>query len=223
MSVFCVPVKKEKKRTWRIMEAETGRGVYGSVRGACRQLEDNEDCSYVIKIIPLSKRFTVRHFNREVKAQKILASKGLALEVVDHWMCSDKPTGVIIMRVLDATAEKFLTQMDSTIEDQISLIKAILNLLHALHNAGYYHGDTHLGNIMLKRVDRGSSEPHTFPSTLGTFRVYLVDMGKTGSLKRPGKFLGNPVTAQTRIKTDLDYVKSEFRTYAREATRVLAH
>ena len=203
------------------MEAETGRGVYGSVRGACRRLQDDEDCSYVIKIIPLSKRFTVRHFNREVKAQKILASKGLALEVVDHWTCSEKPTGVIIMRVLDMTAEKFLTQLDSTFEDQISLIKAILNLLHALHEAGYYHGDAHLGNIMLKRVKSGSTEPHTFSSSLGTFRVYLVDMGKTGSLKRPCKFLGKQMTAQIRIRTDIDYVKSEFKTYAREATRKL--
>jgi len=124
---FCVPVLREKENVWRIFDVETGRGVYGSVRAACKRLKGSEDCSYVFKIIPLSKRFTERAFKREVRAQQLLAAKGLAMEVIDYWICPDKSRGVIIMKVLDMTAEKFLTESDSTVEDQIRLIGATMD------------------------------------------------------------------------------------------------
>lgn len=212
---FCVPVKREKAKRWRIMETETGRGVYGSVRMACKRLKDDEDCSYVIKIIPFRRGYSKKSFLREVRAQQILASKGLALDVVDFWTCKEKPLGVIVMKVLNMTAEKFLTEIPSTLDDQRKLIKEISNLVKDLHHAGYYHGDLHLGNIMLKNVEK--DQPYTFNSSLGKFRVYLVDMGKTGSLKHPGKLFGKPLTAQKRIDTDLRYLESEFKAYARKA------
>ncbi len=214
---FCIPVKREKKKIWRIVGPRLGAGVYGSVYAACK----NTDCSYVFKIIPLSlHHFTVKSFDREVRAQQILARLGLALEVIDSWVCSDTTVGVIIMRVLDMTAGSFLKDRSgATIEDHIALIKASLELLSSLHEAGYYHGDPHLDNIMLKKVS--SMGPHTFNSSLGYFRVYFVDMGRTGSLSKPGKFMKKSLTAESRITSDIDYLELEFMDHAKAAVKKL--
>ena len=206
---FCVPVKKEKTKTWKILESVVGVGMYGSVRLACKRVNNN--CSYVLKVIPLTTTFTKRKFLREVKAQKILASKGFSLDVEDFWVCENKPTGVIVMRVLDMTAEKFLENKDTTVDDHIALIQTIYNLIHDLHDSGYYHGDTHLGNIMLKKVN--TEEPYTFTSTIGRFRVYLIDMGKTGSLAGHHRFL----SIQDKKNLDINVLTGEFMTYARNA------
>ncbi len=205
---FCVPLEREKENAWRIVPTKTGKGQFGSVWMACL----HTDCSYVMKIIPLKKGFGLRSFKREVTAQKHLASRGLAVDVFDSWVCEDPKVGVIIMKVLDMTAGSFFSDLGKSTFDQEVLISSIIGLVQETHRVGYFHGDLHLGNIMLRLMPKSYQGPFAVRTSKGTFRVYLVDMGRSGALIYPGK----KHTSGGRKKGDWYLLGRELKVYAKK-------
>jgi len=202
--VFCLPIKEKKKNKWHIItHPQFGKGQAGVVYGACKR----EDCAYVMKVITFGKRFTAASFDKEVKIQTELASHGITIPVEDSWKCKMPiKMGVIIMRSLDITVKDFLIQ-DISVKDADHVISGVTKLMQKLHNLGYYHGDNHFANIMMKRVSNDSS----VDTSLGKYRLYLIDFGKSGTLAEPGYQGIRPSTSSKRIKEDNVILEGEIR------------
>jgi serine/threonine protein kinase len=208
--VFCVPIKTKKKDTWVLIPHPLfGSGHYGVVYGACKR----EECAYVMKVIKLGKQTSLADFDQEVAIQSELAEHGLALPVEDSWKCRG-PTkvGVIIMRSLDITVKDFLIQPITT-EDVDVVISGVKKIMDNLHSLGYYHGDNHFANIMMKRISNGNGPliDNIIKTSLGTYRLYLIDLGKSGRLDNPGTIRGKPVTKERRLKDDAIIMDGEIR------------
>jgi len=205
--VFCLPIKEKKKDKWTLIpHPEFGKGQYGTVYGACRRSR----CGYVMKVIIFGKRTTEAAFNKEVSMQTLLAEHHITIPVQDSWKCrKSTKLGVIIMESLDITVKDFLVE-DITAEDADAVIAGVRALMDALHALGYYHGDNHFGNIMMRRVHSESS--FTVSTSLGIYRLYLIDFGKSGSLADPGTYPGGrPSTSAKRIKEDDVILTSEIK------------
>lgn len=208
--IFCIPVKDKKKKKWHIANVlSLGQGQYGMVYGACKRTE----CKYVMKIIILGKKVNPSAFSKEVKMQQEIAEKGLTIPVEDHWRCtSPNQVGVIVMKSLDLTVSDFLLQ-DVTEKDVDEVIQGTKELVDKLHAEGYYHGDNHFRNIMMKRVPQG---PNTIQTSLGLYRLYLIDMGKAGKLNDPGRAAYGATTTEKRIRDDRVILDKEIKdVYAR--------
>lgn len=203
LGVFCIPVKEKKKGKWKINEEfEIGSGQYGTVFAACK----HTDCKYVMKVIPFSAKYNFKDFNNEVETQKEIAALGLTIPVEDSWRCPKK-LGVIIMKSLEMTVRSFF--LEAPEEDIEELFRGIEILIDKLHDLGYYHGDNHFGNIMMKRVEELGE--NTVFTSLGIYKLYLIDMGKAGRLDNPGFAAYGKTTREKRIRDDYVITKGEMR------------
>lgn len=209
-SVFCLPVDK-KQAGWQIIDAPSfGKGQYGTVYGACK----NKKCSYVMKVIKFKRPHDEISFDREIEIQNLAADADLSPKVEDSWKCQEpreSPVGVIIMRALDITVKDFLIQPSITTLDADKLIDACKRIISSLHNRGYYHGDNHFANIMMKKVKGDDREGITVSTSLGRYRLYLIDFGKAGKLSEPGTIRGVKATKARRIKDDMVIITEESR------------
>lgn len=201
--VFCIPVKEKKKNKWKINEEfALGAGQYGTVFAACKHAV----CKYVMKVIPFTSKYSFKDFNKEVEMQKEIASIGLTIPVEDSWKCPKK-LGVIVMKSLDMTVRSFF--LEAPEEDIDEVFKGIETLIDKLHTLGYYHGDNHFGNIMMKSVENAGE--NTVVTSLGTYKLYLIDMGKAGKLDDPGFAAYGKTTREKRIRDDHVITKGEMR------------
>jgi serine/threonine protein kinase len=202
--VFCIPVLKGKKNTWKVKNTKNGEGVWETCKA--------EDCSYVMKIIPFRKKSAEEKFNRELTTQKHIADWGFTPKIEDSWIYSKPKIGVIIMKTLDMTALTFL-RLESSIANKIKFVKTALNLLSDMHETGYFHGDFHLENIMLKRVNDISENLYVFHSSLGSYRVYVI--GNAGLLKTSSEDYRTK-TEESRMIYDYSVLKGELELNAPE-------
>lgn len=208
-NVFCLPIKEKKAERWHLIPGPSfGSGQYGTVYGACKR----DKCSYVMKVVLFGKKTPESAFDKEVRIQTLIAGYDLTIPVEDSWKCK-KPslTGVIIMRALDITVKDFLVQPDITVNDADSIVAGCRKLIKTLHDLGYYHGDNHFANIMMKRIPSKESGPLSVKTTLGTYQLYLIDLGKAGELSDPGSIRGVAVTDKRRIKEDNVILEDEIR------------
>lgn len=203
--VFCIPIKERKKGKWSINDTFIiGSGQYGTVFAACKR----EICKYVMKVIPFNAKYTFRDFNQEIQMQKEIAELGLTIPVEDSWRCSSpKKIGVIVMKSLDMTVRSFFLEVVP--QDVDAIFKGVEMLIHTLHASGYYHGDNHFGNIMMKSIDMPSA--NTVVTSLGLYKLYLIDMGKAGRLDDPGFAAYGKATREKRIRDDNVITKGEMR------------
>jgi predicted unusual protein kinase regulating ubiquinone biosynthesis (AarF/ABC1/UbiB family) len=120
-------------------------------------------------------------------------------------------TGVIVMKSLDITVKDFLAEVH-TAKDADAVANGCRSLINKLHQLGYYHGDNHFANIMMKRVSSGLfPEPNTVQTLLGRYRLYLIDLGKAGKLSEPGTIRGKEVSAAKRLRDDNVILEEEMR------------
>lgn len=103
--------------------------------------------------------------------------------------------------------EKFF--LEDIPQDIDAIFKGIEMIMDTLHARGYYHGDNHFGNIMMKSVDTPSA--NTVDTSLGLYKLYLIDMGKAGRLDDPGFAAYGKATREKRIRDDDVITKSEMR------------
>jgi serine/threonine protein kinase len=192
---YCAPVDKTNHKEWILRsELKYGQGVQGSVYNACQ----DENCDYAMKIVPFKDDHTRNLYKLEVKNHTLAAKHDLVPRIDDHWICGDDPkVGFIVMRVLDITVNRFIKHAmddDNKIpNDELYLfledIRRIgFHMLDQLHELGVYHGDLHLGNIMLERHDNEECSYDRclyIPSINTWYKVYMIDMGMSGSTSKP--------------------------------------
>src|SRR6185436_19648583 len=116
--VDCIPIHVR----WHPQDL-LGAGGFGEVYEVC----DEESCSYVMKIVTFSKPAL---FSYEVKAHEALAECGLALPLLDHWLCKRRKKGVLVMLKLDITLKDFLENENPSLDDFASLKKQVRKLVN---------------------------------------------------------------------------------------------
>jgi len=183
--ILCSPVSGNERGTvWSLMGRVGEDSLYGTVWQACLK----KDCTYVLKSQKYSKdayrQITKETIKKEVDMQNKIAKEGLALKIKDWWLC-DKG-GVIIMKSLKQTVRNLLLEYNNDIVRHM-IIGTCIGLLHRLHLSGYYHGDSHLNNIMVTydqddyddAIEEDREEDKY--KTVG-YKFYFIDLGDAGSL-----------------------------------------
>lgn len=167
---------------------------YGEVWQACCE----KDCRYVAKYQSFEKPSTIsdvyyssitpEDIKKEVKLQNSIAEIGLSIPVLDAWVC--KHGGVMIMKILKQTVSDLLYEY-RTITVRTVIISEVLSLLKTLHSEGFYHGDSHLNNIMVDyNSDNYKKSIGEYPNNelkrykrVG-YKYYFIDMGRSGILNK---------------------------------------
>jgi tRNA A-37 threonylcarbamoyl transferase component Bud32 len=179
------PVKEEHGE-WVLIEPEedegSGKEEEGSAFGEIYQACNGDDCEYIMKYQEFEygrnskEKITEEDFLKEVDLQNQISMYGLTIPVVDSWICKDGCS--IVMKKLKCDLIQLLDQYSNR-----SVIKEILyesiSLIQKLHILGYYHGDLHLGNIMVdyENIDGVEDELETY--RMRKHKFYLIDFGMT--------------------------------------------
>lgn len=192
---ICIPLKDcaghegSSLHRWQILGQMGDPGAFGEIWSTCCR----KDCQYVLKYQKYGKDVSVSgeysgsvepdDVTREVRIQTALALKGLAPKVVDSWNCGGG--GAIVMMALKETVNSLLHRYQS-LEVRESIIKGCIDLIEKTHDAGYYHGDVHLKNIMVgfdpdnkeKTYGKSLTEEQEYETI--RYRYYFIDFGLSG-------------------------------------------
>jgi len=187
---ICIPLKgcldsttPEGPRKWEIVEQFGDPGAFGEIWLACC----SQDCEYVLKYQRYGKKvsssgvysstITSNDFYNELKIQKALVLAGIAPRVVDWWECGteDDGGGAMIMEAMNETVFSLLKRYDRSV--LVDIIKECINIVDKMHQLGYYHGDLHLKNIMVRDANPGKGDYYSH-----NYRYYLIDFGLSGYL-----------------------------------------
>lgn len=208
MSLAEIPIKcihRHQGGKWDIGDLQ-GEGSYGQVYEACR----DEECDHVMKIMRFKNKAS---FLLEVRTQEEAADVGIAVPIVDHWICSGTSQGIMVMPRLEITVFDYINQND-LYEDELETLKeALLQLMHQFHELGYGHNDLHLSNVMMiETYDRQSRYGvYWQDEARHLYRLYLVDFGSALP------FEGSHVEPEVYQQNDRDDLLKSFR----EATGAL--
>lgn len=179
-------------KSWTYKDRIGKPSSYGEVWQACCV----KDCRYVAKYQSFGKPSTIsdvyyssitpEDIKKEVKLQNAIAKVGLSVPVLDAWVC--KHGGVMIMKVLKETISDLIYEY-KTLTVRTIIISRILSLLKTLHFNGFFHGDSHLNNIMVDySTDSYKKAASIYPNNelkryekIG-YKYYFIDMGRSGRL-----------------------------------------
>ena len=163
MPKFCksyIPLKCD----WELHD-KIAEGMSGDIYSACCK----DDCKYILKWQKFGGGEVGENtFKNEIKYQNIFADLGFSVPVVESYICEEG--AFLIMPALDITLLTILRE--SNIEDVKAAVLEALDLIENLHEKGYYHGDTHLGNIMYGENMRDNMQD----------KLYLIDLESAGEL-----------------------------------------
>lgn len=177
---ICIPIKRlykpDKRTAYVLSRLDSAEGSFGQIWQACME----KDCTYILKYQPYKEEDELlgtpkvdREFVlNEVRMHKMLSDLGLAPKLVDSWLCENG--GVMIMKALSITVSSYIKHNIDNERDCIAMVIKCLGLLNKLHILGYYHGDSHIDNMMLDRrrlSETGELEEFT------PYRLYFIDMG----------------------------------------------
>ena len=141
------------------MKKYISSGEYGSVSQICCQ--GNSDCDFSMKIIS-GRKNKVSSFqkivDREIEGWKHASNFGLSPMLIEYYFLNNEDVRycIFISELMDKTVSEILHMInDKQREDlRFRLYKLIADRIDALHNSGYFHGDCHLKNMMLKTGDK---------------------------------------------------------------------
>ena len=163
---------------WEILNRFGEEACYGEIYTAC--LENK--CDYVLKYMAYDNDNTAEGITNEVNIQKQCSKLNLCLPVIDAWLCDEG--GAMVMNKLDYTmANLFMQYKSEHIRNLI--LSNIIMLLDKLHMNGFYHGDLHLNNMMVKSKNKNLSlvlEDELKFYGLEDYSYYFIDFGKAGIL-----------------------------------------
>lgn len=204
---ICVPVKRLVKGgdvSWEILDPKPlYDGHFSTVYKGCYK----GDCNHILKL-------AVDNVKKEVKFQKKCAENGLCVDVDDWWDCSSGDGGVIITRMLDKTIKTYLIEISQ--DEQIQVVKNVLEMIQKLHTLGIKHGDLHLDNVMVDKdgklyfIDMGHSMnikktryySQSAMSDYWKFIMNIYSVSKDGSYQKTLDFV-TPLAIITRLSQDL--------------------
>ena len=148
------------------------RGSYGRVKQLCERADGGGACPYVAKIVAFSDGLgkTRREcFRMEADISRMASARGFGPRVVDTFECSK--FGVIIFARCDTDLAAFITTGAATTTAATAELAAkIYAVVDQMHQAGVYHQDLHVRNIMLvggdvRVIDFGLAIPIGQPLT----------------------------------------------------------
>ena len=202
-----------------------GSGVQGTVYEACENGSQGDKCDKIIKVTPLipteegyiesfykpgiSYDYKRRKFEKEVKITQLASDLGVSPKIYNGFICSDIVSsnrsseeklhlGFIIMDRWDMTLLDYIQNFGKLLPQ--NLHDKLIGLLKKLHDAGVYHGDMHLENVILKvKRDDATNEPIPVD-------IAIIDYG-----------LADFITPENKdfVDTDFSRVKSGIKKYAR--------
>jgi hypothetical protein len=202
---------------WEVTTRMGDPSAYGEIWQAC----ENSRCSYVLKYIPIGLISpedpsllprTKDDIVREIKLQAKISKFGLAPQVIDSWTCTTG--GVIVMKSMKQTVNSLIRQYTSSMVRHI-IVGSCLGIIDKLHSRGYYHGDSHLKNIMVdyKEDDMIEAEDafedgevdEIEKYKLVGYRYYFIDLERSGEIKTPQ----DRIVDYEILTMDLNYLLSD--------------
>lgn len=184
----CTP----KNETMRYIQKSMGRGSYGVTYSICVNQNDPSTCSAVAKVVHVARNETKERvrtleemdFRMECAIANHASEQGYGPKIRNMFMCRGPGGvyGVLIMERLYRTAfemKKELTESDC---------RAMARVMNLMHNAGVWHTDLHLSNIMQRAdqsfciIDFGNAWPlfTSVPPLLRMvdFESWIHDLGR---------------------------------------------
>jgi serine/threonine protein kinase len=187
MKQLCYPVKEkllvndeECLEKWELLKRIGEESTYAEVWIVCC----NGNCDYVLKYLPYENDNTKEGIIEELNVQNKCSELDLCPKIADAWLCDEG--GAIVMEIFQVTIANLLLQYKSDVVRNIILANVIA-MLDKLHYHGFYHGDAHLNNFMVKeeKIEKGNyTEEEKY--NLKNYKYYFIDFGKSGKLKDMG-------------------------------------
>jgi tRNA A-37 threonylcarbamoyl transferase component Bud32 len=158
MPEFC-PAYTPLVCDWEL-DSKIGEGAYGDVYKACCE----DSCKYVLKWQKfVGGEISPNTVKKEIENQELFAKLGFAVPVTESHICEEG--AFIIMPSLKKTLAESVKK--DSVKTIISNVYQVLDMLEAIHDEGYYHGDPHLENIMY---------------SISEDRFYFIDLESVGKI-----------------------------------------
>ena len=218
-SMWYIPSDCIKKFGNLTIQKMIGSGLQGTVYEAC----ENMKCDKILKVTPLIPKeekyieltyvpgisYDVKRkkFEKEVQITQLASDLHISPKVYNAFICSDVlesgsseskfNLGFIVMDRWDMTLFDYIETVGKLLHQ--NLYDKLIGLLGKLHEAGVYHGDMHLENVILRVVRGDMGEPIPVD-------VAIIDYG-----------LADFITPDTKefADQDLSRLKSKIKRYAR--------
>ena len=138
-------------------------------------------CNFILKYLAYDKGNTDEMIDNEIKMQRECAQFGLCLPIIDFYY--SEIGGTLVMRKLDYTIANLFLQYKSLAVRNL-ILSNILFLIERLHSKGFYHGDLHLNNIMVKAkgFDKVGEMNELEFYMIQNYTYYFIDFGKAGTM-----------------------------------------
>lgn len=115
-----------------------GSGTYGKVYAAC----DSTSCKYVMKMVKISDKASLKNFQLEASITVRASKKGFGPKVIGKpFICNKKRTGVIVMDRWDGPLGKQISYRE---------LGKLLKLVDRMHKEGIFHQDLFNRQILVK-------------------------------------------------------------------------
>ncbi len=177
----------------------------GGVGEVLKAWDDRRQCWVAMKILMRHDPVTVERFAREATTQSRLDHPNICKV---HEVTQDESGRTVLVlqyidgKPLDVAAESM------PLEERIRVLKTAAEAVHFAHAAGVSHRDLKPGNILVERLEDGSTKP------------YIVDFGLAGVedsnfLTRTGEVLGTPAfMAPEQARGDIRNIDRRTDVYA---------
>lgn len=148
-------IKQQHPECRWYLRSKVGQGAVATVYQACC----NNDCKFVAKVLnsPNVERLREK-VNHEVEMHERFEKLGLAPKVHDAWLCNHE--AIIIMDKLHMSIPEYVKYMVARVDNVEPIVRdlqrRVNEALLKAHQAGLVHGDTHLGNFMVKLDEAGN-------------------------------------------------------------------
>ena len=133
-----------------------GKGSFGIVTEICQGLDECQkgNYKYVVKVQEFKQRNSEYNFNNEVNINKLLQKDGLAVKIIDDWICNigDKKYGYMIMEKWDGTIDNYFVE-NKTKKLPKEKIDGLFNQLMKIHDKKLLHTDIKSNNIFYRKDD----------------------------------------------------------------------
>lgn len=140
-------------------------------------------CNFVLKYLSYENSNTDEMIDNEIKMQNECAKFGLCLPLIDFYF--SETGGTLVTRKLDYTIANLFLQYKSLAIRNLILSNVLL-LIERLHSKGFYHGDLHLNNIMVKakEVQKTVEDENELEFYMSqNYTYYFIDFGKAGKME----------------------------------------
>jgi serine/threonine protein kinase len=139
-----------------LLKRELGRGISGTVFKACK---GDQDCRYVVKMVPFWEPDDKDKFLQEVEMTKFASRHNIAPHFHDAWICPGSHNdhsldiGFMLSDKYNITLAAYMQKVGSL---SVPVCKGVMKLIKKMHSKGMIHADLHNQNVMMKMSDNNN-------------------------------------------------------------------